>query len=114
MKNKLLKRILIVVGATIAMTAISARGAKAETNPQLIAQRNEAIQLAGVTAKTESDWLWALGEGTEQTNESYEINQNNSFFQSVEIPPRPDELFNRNNNIGDPLPEYGQVELVRF
>ena len=115
MKKKFIKRVLITVGATMGMTAMSGAAAEARSNPELIIQRKTATELAGVTAKTKSNWLWSIGEGTtEGVTESYEIRRSNSFFQSVEIPPRADQLFNRNNNIGDPLPEYGQLELLRF
>ena len=115
MKKKFIKRVLITVGTTIVMTAMSDAAVEARPNSELIIQRKTAIELAGVTALTKSNWLWSIGEGTtEGVTESYEIRRSNSFFQSVEIPPRAEQLFNRNNNIGDPLPEYGQLELLRF
>jgi len=116
MKRKIINRILISVGTAIALTLVSGNTVEARTNSKTAVQENKATQLAGVTGRNSANWNWALGEGTEQGEEGYRLGQTNSFFGSVNATPnlRPDELFNRNNNIGDPLPDYGDVEIFRF
>lgn len=113
MRNKTIKSALITVGAIIGMTAIAAPEARSQN---LVRERGTAGQLTGIEQRTISDWNFAVGEGREDVQQSYEIRQDNSFFGSIsaETPLRPDELYNRNNNIGDPLPDYGEIEIFRF
>lgn len=111
MKIKIAKSILVAVGLTVGMSAIAPSAARSQ---ELVTERGSARDLAGVRARSSAEWNFAVGEGTEIAEQGFEIRQTNSFFSNIDTPLRPDEEFNRNNNIGDPLPEYGEVEILRF
>lgn len=141
MNSKIFTGSLVILGIAIATSAISPRAARAQNAPQLVRERGTALQLSGVEARTTDDWNFAVGEGQEvgqsdrlkrtkssedlgfsvgegreELQQTYEIRQTNNFFESltIETPLSPDELYNRNNNVGDPLPEPGEVEIFRF
>ena len=115
MKKKIIKGILITLSAIVSMTAISSQAVQAETNSESIAERNTAKELGEISPKTESDWTWGIGEGTEDAIENYQMRQSKSFFSSINTDViRSEELFNRNNNIGDPVPQYGEITIFRF
>ena len=115
MHQKTIKPILVALGVTIGMTATSNQAAQAQTKPKVTSQNNGATELTEVKVQTQSIGPWASGEGMKQKQENYQIKQRNGFFDSVTVTPKKaEQLFNRNSNVGDRVPNYGELKFLDF
>ena len=114
MKSKTLKCVLLSLCSIISIETISNQTAIALSTPEIVIQRGMAKELTPVRAKTQSDWLWGVGEGREEQTQNYEIQRNNSFFRSVESLPSNDRFFNGTNNLGNSLDDSGEAAIWRF
>ncbi|MGF1490826.1 MAG: hypothetical protein ACFBSE_27365 [Prochloraceae cyanobacterium] len=114
MKSKTIKYLLLSFCSIVSIGAISDRAAIAVSPAEIITQRGTAQELIPVRSRTQADWPWAIGEGTEVETANYEIQRNNNFFRSAESLPSNDRFFNGTNNIGNSLDDSGEAIIVRF
>lgn len=114
MKSKTIKYLLLSLCSIVSIGAISDRAAIAVSPAEIITQRGTAQELIPVRSRTQSDWPWAIGEGTELETANYEIQRDNNFFRSAESLPSNDRFFNGTNNIGNSLDDSGEAIIVRF